>query len=206
MLSAWTMGAMASKKASAFSSVRSRIASAREGEVSGPVAMMTDPSRRGEAGDLGAFDFDQRVGLDARGDGGAEEFAVDGERAAGGDGMGVGGGHDEAAAARISQWSRPTAFCSSSSERKEFEQTSSARPSVWCAKVADMGAHLVEDHGDAHLGGLPGGFGAGETAADDVDGFYAGHGLDLGRCRGMGRGLSGDGGGSTSGAGGSARR
>ena len=41
MLSAWMMGAMASKKASALSSVRSRMASASAGEVSGPVAMMT---------------------------------------------------------------------------------------------------------------------------------------------------------------------
>ena len=42
-------------------------------------------------------------------------------------------------AARISQCSRPTAFCSSSSERKEFEQTSSARPPVLWAKVPTTG-------------------------------------------------------------------
>ncbi len=71
------------------------------------------------------------------------------------------------------------AFCSSSSERKELEQTSSARPSVRCAKVTTCGAHLVEDDGDAHFGGLPCGFGAGEAAADDVDGFDAGHGLRI---------------------------
>jgi hypothetical protein len=34
------------------------------------------------------------------------------------------------------------------------------------------GAHLVQDDGDASLGDLPGGFGAGETAANDVNGFH----------------------------------
>ena len=32
-------------------------------------------------------------------------------------------------------------------------------------------AHFVDDHHDAGLGGLPCGLGAGETAANDVDGF-----------------------------------
>ena len=42
-------------------------------------------------------------------------------------------------AARISQCSRPTALASESSERKEFEQTSSARLSVWWAAVPETG-------------------------------------------------------------------
>ena len=41
---------------------------------------------------------------------------------------------------------------------------------------ADAGAHLVQDDGDAHGGDLPGGLGAGEAAADDVDGFAHGGG------------------------------
>ena len=41
--------------------------------------------------------------------------------------------------ARISACNRPTALCSKSSERKELEQTSSARPSVWCAAVVRAG-------------------------------------------------------------------
>ena len=40
---------------------------------------------------------------------------------------------------RISSCSRPTAFSSLSSERKELEQTSSASPSVWCASVVRTG-------------------------------------------------------------------
>jgi hypothetical protein len=39
--SRYTIGAIASKKASALSSVRARMASASVGEVKGPVAMMT---------------------------------------------------------------------------------------------------------------------------------------------------------------------
>jgi predicted metal-dependent HD superfamily phosphohydrolase len=58
---------------------------------------------------------------------------------------------------RISACSTPTALASASSERKELEQTSSARPSVdaprWRAR-----AHLVQDDGDAGLRDLPGGF------------------------------------------------
>ena len=79
-------------------------------------------------------------------------------------------------AARISQCSRPTAFCSSSSERKELEQTSSARRVGLVGEGADVRAHLVQDDGDAHRGGLPGGLGAGEAAADDVDRVGLAHG------------------------------
>ena len=38
-------------------------------------------------------------------------------------------------------------------------------------------AHLVQDDGDAGLGGLPGGLGSGEAAADDVDGVGHGRGF-----------------------------
>ena len=50
----------------------------------------------------------------------------------------------------------------------------------------DRGAHLVQDDRHARLGGLPGGLGAGEAAADDVDGFA--HGGDLGHGPGNGKG------------------
>ena len=72
--------------------------------------------------------------------------------------------------ARISWWIRPTALLSGSSLRKLLEQTSSASLSVWCASVPWTPAHFVEDHGDAGAGQLPGGFRAGEAAADDVNG------------------------------------
>ena len=73
-------------------------------------------------------------------------------------------------ARRISSCSRPTALVSASSERKEFEQTSSASPPVLCASVMRCGAHLVEDHGYARSRDLPGGLAPGKPAADDMDG------------------------------------
>ena len=73
-------------------------------------------------------------------------------------------------AARISQCRSPTAFCSSSSERKEFEQTSSASPPVLWAKVPTTGRISCSTTRHARLGDLPGGLGAGHAAADDVNG------------------------------------
>ena len=78
--------------------------------------------------------------------------------------------------ARISWWSRPTALCSASSERKLFEQTISARRSVSCAGVAvAAAAHFAQAHAQARLGELPRGLGSGEAAADDLD--VEGHGV-----------------------------
>ena len=42
-------------------------------------------------------------------------------------------------ARRISSCSRPTALVAQSSERKELEQTSSAKAPVWCASVRRKG-------------------------------------------------------------------
>jgi hypothetical protein len=78
--------------------------------------------------------------------------------------------HDQRAGQRISACSRPTALLSASSERKELEQTSSARPSVLWASVPRTGPHFVQHDGNAGLRDLPGGFGTGEAAADDVMG------------------------------------
>ena len=71
---------------------------------------------------------------------------------------------------RISSCSRPTALPIASSERNEFEQTSSASRSVWCASVPAHRPHLVQHDRHAAPGQLPGGLAAGEAAADDVDG------------------------------------
>ena len=58
--SRWTIGAIASKKASAPSPVSAAIASASAGDVSGPVATMTLSQSGGrQAGDLAALDRDQ---------------------------------------------------------------------------------------------------------------------------------------------------
>ena len=67
---------------------------------------------------------------------------------------------------RISSCSRPTALFSRSSERSELEQTSSARPSVRCASVDRTGRISCSTTGTPAGCDLPGGLGAGESAAD----------------------------------------
>ena len=74
-------------------------------------------------------------------------------------------------AARISQCSRPTALRSSSSERKELEQTISAKLPVRWAKVPTLGRISWITTGTPSLRRLPGGFGSGHAAADDVKGL-----------------------------------
>ena len=98
MESRCTIGAIASKNASAFSSVSSRMASASGAEVRGPVATMTlRPVRRRQAGDFGAVDLDQRMVVQRLGDGGRKAVAIDRQRAAGGHLVGVGRAHDQRA-------------------------------------------------------------------------------------------------------------
>ncbi len=82
---------------------------------------------------------------------------------------------------RISACSRPTALLAASSERNELEQTSSASPSVRCASVMRVRPHLVQHHGHAGFGDLPGGFGTGKAGADHV------HNVGLGSCHGADR-------------------
>ena len=101
--SRYAIGAMASKKASSASPVSAPMASARAGEVRGPVATMTwSHSVRRQPGDLAALDCDERVRFERRRDRVREAVAVDRERAAGRDLMGVAFTHDQRAQARIS--------------------------------------------------------------------------------------------------------
>ena len=98
MESACTIGAMASKNASAFSSVSSRMASASGAEVRGPVATMTLPQSAGGRPAISvAVDLDQRMLVQRLGDGGGKPVAVDRQRAAGGHLVGVGRAHDQRA-------------------------------------------------------------------------------------------------------------
>ena len=73
--------------------------SASAGEVSGPVAMMTLSHSGGRRADFRAIDLDQRFGFERRRDLGGKAVAVDGERAAGRQFVGIGGAHDQRAAA-----------------------------------------------------------------------------------------------------------
>jgi hypothetical protein len=164
--SRWTIGAMASKKASESSPVsfQDRLGQGGRGEGAGG-----DDDAVPVAGGRPATSSRTMVmsgWAASRGHGGREAVAVDGQRAAGRHLWASPQAMMSEPQRRISACSRPTALVSQSSERNELEQTSSARPSVLWASVPRHRAHLVQDDGHAGLGDLPGGLGAGEAAAD----------------------------------------
>ena len=98
MESLCTIGAMASKNASAFSSVSSRMASASGAEVRGPVATITLPQSAGGRPAISvAVDLDQGMLVQRLGHGGGKTVAIDRQRAAGGHLVGVGRAHDQRA-------------------------------------------------------------------------------------------------------------
>lgn len=138
MLSAWTMGAIASKNASASAPVSARIAAPSASEVSGPVAMIQRPLAGSSRSSPGA-----RLTS-----GSARRAAVTlAENASRSTASAPPAGSlwrsaiamTSPPAARISQCSSPTALFTSSSERKLFEQTISAQSPVRWAKVATAG-------------------------------------------------------------------
>ena len=140
MLSCSTIGAMASKKESASSPVSALIAAPNEGEVNGPVATITEDQPAG--GKPSSSPRSMRIF------GCAVSFSdTSAEKASRSTASAPPAGSLWCSATcmmseparRISSWSRPTAFVSKSSERKEFEQTSSAQPPVLCASVSRPG-------------------------------------------------------------------
>src|SRR6202790_4956160 len=135
-----TTGAIASKKASAFSSVSSRIASASGAEVRGPVATMTLRQSSGGRPAISARRISIR-GWSLR------ALVTAAENPSRSTASAPPAGTWLASAARmisepsrrISACSRPTALLAASSEQNELEQTSSARPSVRWASVIRRG-------------------------------------------------------------------
>ena len=134
------IGAMASKKASSSSPVRSLIAFASLSDVRGPVAMMTLSQSCGGIVStsprsivMSGCSFNALVTP-------AEKISRSTASAppAGTAAFAPSRIMSELSL-RISSCSKPTALCSWSSERKEFEQTSSAQPSVLCAGVSLIG-------------------------------------------------------------------
>ena len=77
-------------------------------------------------------------------------------------------------ARRISSWSSPTALVSHSSERNEFEHTSSASAPVLMRFGLAVGPHLVEHDRHAATRELPGRLAACQSTPDDMN--FARHG------------------------------
>ena len=161
---------MASKKASASSPVSSRIAPASAGEVSGPVAMITlSHSAGGRPATSARSMVTSGCVSERRRDRGGEAFAVDRQRAAGRNLMRVGRPHDQRAGAAqlLVEQADGIGLGVVGAERVGADQF--GEPVGLVRLGAADGAHLVEDDGNAAPGDLPGGLGAGEAAADDVD-------------------------------------
>ena len=165
MESRCTIGAMASKNASAFSPVSSRMASASGAEVRGPVATMTLPQSGGrQAGDLGAVDLDQGMVVQRLGDGSGKSVAVDRQRAAGRHLVGVGRAHDQRAQPAhlgMQQADRVVGGVVGA-EGIGADELGEAFGAVRLGHP--LRAHLVQHDGNAGVGDLPGGFRAGKAA------------------------------------------
>ena len=140
MESRCTIGAIASKNASALSSVSARMASASGAEVRGPVATMTLLQSAGGRPAISS----RLISISGWS---ASALVTAAENPSRSTASAPPAGTWLASAARmisepsrrISACSRPTALLAASSERKELEQTSSARPSVRCASVIRWG-------------------------------------------------------------------
>ena len=182
MESRCTIGAMASKNASAFSPVSSRIASASGAEVRGPVATMTLPQSAGGRPAISSRSISiSGWSCERAGDGGRKAVAVDRQRAAGRHLVGVGRAHDQRA--------QPAHFGVQQADRVVGGVVGAERVGAdELGEAVGAGAPRSSGRGriscsttrNAGLGDLPGGFRAGEAAADDVDGvrwrFGACHG------------------------------
>ena len=163
------MGAIASKKASESSPVRTRIASASDGEVSGPVATIALVQSLGGGRRFRPVRFDQRFGLYCGADRLRKTVPVDRERAARRHLVCVGGGEDDRGKA-------PHLFMQKADRRglrvvgtervgaNEFRQA---------AGTMHLGGtlrpHFMQYRRHPGAGDLPGRFRAGKTAADDMD-------------------------------------
>ena len=173
---------MASKKASASSPVSARIVAARSGEVSGPVAMMTLSHSSGGSATSPRVERDERLRRQRRRHGRGKSVAVDRQRAAGRHLVAVGRAHDqraEPAHFRVQQADRVVILVVGA-ERIRADQFGVAVGLVRGGRA--QRPHLVQHDRHAGLRQLPGGFRAGEAAADDVDGFQ-GHGRQTRRRR-----------------------
>ena len=178
MLSRCTIGAIASKNASASALVSRRMVSASAGEVSGPVATTTWSHSDGDGDDFLAPHVDQRVLLDCRGDRRRKALAINRQRTAGGHLMGVGSLHDQRAQLAHLGMQQPDRVMLRVVGAKRIGTHEFGQAGSLVDRGAVVRAHLMQDHGHAAVGDLPRRLAAGETPADDVH-------LLLARCHGQ---------------------
>ena len=148
------------------------MASASGAEVRGPVATMTLPQSAGGRPSTSVRSISIRGwSLQGLGDRGRKSVAIHRQGAAGGHLVGVGRPHDQRAQPAHFGMQQPDSVVGGivGAEGVGADQFGQA--------IGAMGlghpdrAHLVQDHGNAGIGDLPGRFRAGEAGADDMDGF-----------------------------------
>ena len=164
-----TIGAMASKNASAASPVSARIVSASAGEVRGPVATITLSHSSRKLEDFLAADLDQRLVLKRRSDRGGKAIAVDRKRSAGRQHVGVGRAHHQRAepAHFLVQEADGAALRVVGAERVRANELGEISRLVHCGRA--QRPHFVQHHGHAAARELPGRLRTGEAAADNVN-------------------------------------
>ena len=141
------------------------MASASGAEVRGPVATMTLPQSAGGRPAISArSDLDQGMVVQRLGDGGGKSVAVHRQRAAGGHLIGVGGAHDQRAQPAHLGVQQADGVVGGvvGAERIGADEFGEAVGAVGLGHPHR--AHLVQDHANAGIGDLPGGFRAGEAA------------------------------------------
>ena len=169
MLSRWTIGAMASKKARASLPVTLAMASARPGAVSGPVAMIVGPDAGSASTRSRTTSMLGWAAIRAR-DFGGKALAVDRQRRAGGNPMLVRRGHDQRiqrAHFLVEQADR-IVLGIVGAEAVRADHLGQPVGLVRRRHVA-AAAHFAQANLQARFGQLPGGFRSGQPAADDVN-------------------------------------
>ena len=127
--------------------------------------------RGGRLRHLLAADLDQRMRRERGRDGAGELVPVDGERTARGQLVGVGVAHDQGAEPAHLGMQQADGILLGVVGAKRVGADELREPlGLVGGRRADR-THLMHDHGNAAAGDLPGGLGAGEAPADNVDWF-----------------------------------
>ena len=174
IVSKWTIGAIASKKASASAPVAAAIASASDGEVSGPVAMIAWSQSSGGRPATSSRAIVISGCASMRAVTACENPSRSTASAPpAGTWLRVAARHDQRAGKPHLGMQQPDRIGLGivGAEGVGADQLGQA---VGLVRVgAAHRAHLVQHDRHAGFGRLPGGFRTGEAAADDVDGFHA---------------------------------
>ena len=187
MLSKWTIGAIASKNASASSPVSERDPFGERG--GGQRAGGDDNARPfgGRGRDQLAAHCDQRLSRYRCGDRLRETVAIDRQRRAGGHPRGIGGGQDQRPQRAHLGVQQPDGVMLGI-VRAEAVRADQLGELVGVVRVGAVNAaHLVKHDGNAGARQLPCGFAASKAAADDVDGIVHAKRCRTGRRRGPAR-------------------